>query len=108
MIKIKNYSTDNEFLEFTNGSRITFEHCQDCCEWNYADFDQIDDIAKSFEFDESNMRFEKVGESGFRFGNPHNMVFVPCYSSQNGYYSADLDIYYNNKKVVSFDDLAII
>lgn len=31
------------------------------------------------------------------------MVFVPCYSEQNGYYSSDVDIYYNDKKVLNVD-----
>ena len=46
----------------------------------------------------------KLQNFGFRFGNnPQNMVFVPCYSEQSGYYSSDVDIYYNNKKVLNVD-----
>jgi hypothetical protein len=29
------------------------------------------------------------------------MVFVPCYSEQNGYYSCDVDIYYNGDLVLN-------
>ena len=105
-MKIKFKSTDNEILEFDNGSTITFEHCQDCCEWNYADFDQIDDIALDYKFKEP-LDFEKCN-GGFRFGNKNKMVYVPCYSSQNGYYSNDIHILYNGKEVLYLDDLEII
>ena len=27
--------------------------------------------------------------------------FVPCYTEQNGYYSGDVDIYYNGKPVLN-------
>ena len=68
-----------------------------------AEFEEIDDLAKNFEFS-GNLIFEAVPGSGFRFGNnPQNMVFVPCYSEQNGYYSSDVDIYYNDKKVLNID-----
>jgi hypothetical protein len=105
-MKIKKYSTDNEILEFDNGHTITSEHIPDCCEWNYADFDQIDDVALGYEF-ETPLIFEKCA-SGFRFGNKNKMVYVPCYSSQNGYYSDDVNILYNNKKVLHITELEII
>lgn len=94
-------------LTFDNGEMITFDHCTDCCEWNYADFAQVDDVAKATEFN-SPLCFEKVDETGFRFGNPGKMFFIPCYSSQNGYYSNDLQIYYNNKLVLDLEDLEVI
>jgi len=63
----------------------------------------LDDIAKITEFDTKNMVFERVEGSGFRFGNENKMFFVPCYSEQNGYYSTEIEIYYNDKKVLEFD-----
>ena len=102
MIKIK--LIDEEKILFDNGDTITFDHCSDCCEWNYADFQQIDDIARGWKFDENKMAFEAVDGSGFRFGNlPNKMVFVPCYSDQNGYYSSDVDIYYKGKQVLNLE-----
>ena len=80
-------------ITFDNGNRIWFDHKQDCCEHNYADFKQIDDLALEQEFDED-LKFESCPNSGFRFGNEGRMVFVPCYSSQNGYYSTWINIYY--------------
>lgn len=38
-------------ITFDNGNRIYFDHEQDCCEHNYADFKQIDDLAWEWEFD---------------------------------------------------------
>lgn len=78
---------------FDNGNYIYFDHNPDCCECNYADFEQLDDIAWNYDFNE-NIMFETVNDYGFRFGDNRQMFFVPCYSSQNGYYSSDVDIYY--------------
>ena len=77
---------------------ISFDHDQDCCEDNYADFKQIDREALTTDFPED-LTFETVPGLGFRFGYPGRMFFIPCYSEQNGYYSSDLDIYYCGKKV---------
>lgn len=93
---------NSEMILFEDGSKITFDHDQDCCEDNYADFEQIDDIAKNTDFDTNNMLFESVDGSGFRFGNENKMFFVPCYSDQNGYYTDLIDIYYNDKAVLGF------
>lgn len=93
---------DDAKILFDNGDEITFDHSRDCCEWNYADFNQLDDVARSTEFN-SPIEFEAIENSGFRFGNrPSKMFFVPCYSCQNGYYSSDIDIYYNGNNVLNF------
>lgn len=86
----------DEAICFDNNTAITFHHFEDCCEWNYADFLQLDDIARDYDFEES-LRFESVEGSGFRFGDSKQMFFIPCYSEQNGYYSSDLEIYYNGQ-----------
>lgn len=53
---------------------------------------------------EKNFIFEKVDDYGFRFGNEYGLLFfIPCYSDQNGYYSSDIDIYYNNIKVLNLE-----
>lgn len=36
------------------------------------------------------------------------MFFVPCYSEQNGYYSRDVDIYFNDEKVLGLRCVEII
>lgn len=101
-MKIKEVTS--EYIEFDNGEAITFEHCQECWEDNYADFEQLDDIARATKF-KSPLQFEKVEDAGFRFGNKGKMFFVPCYSDQNGWYSSDLQIYYNRNLVVDLDCL---
>ncbi len=100
MVRIKQV-TENRIL-FTNGDTITYDHIQDCCEHNYADFEQIDDIAYQFEFEEP-IAFEPVYDAGFRFGNPYKMIFVPCYSDQNGFYSNEVDIFYNGHLVLTIN-----
>lgn len=99
-MKIKNIT--DEFIEFDNGKMITFDHDQDCCEWNYANFKQIDDIGRNNIFNEP-LIFEAVDGYGFRFGNTDAMFFIPCYSEQNGYYSDEIEIYYDGKLVLRFD-----
>lgn len=85
---------ENE-LEFDDGTKITCDHDQDCCEYNYAAFDAIDDICRATNFDTSKLVFESC-EYGFRFGNaPAKMFYVPCYSDQNGYYTDEVDVYLN-------------
>ena len=102
-MKIKKITEDK--IEFDNGSKITFDHRQNCCEYNYADFLYLKDESGVFDYDfDEILDFDKVlsSECGFRFGNRNKrMFFVPCYSEQNGYYSFDLDIYYNGKLVLT-------
>ena len=88
-------------IVFDNGNEITFDHDQECCEHNYADFLYLkeDDGIYDIEFDE-NLKFEVVPNAGIRFGSVSmNMVFVPCYSKQNGWYTSNVDIYYKRKMV---------
>lgn len=91
----------DEYIMFDNASKITFDHNDDGCEYNYADFLQVEDELLGAEFDE-NLIFEEVTDAGFRFGShPLRMVFVPCYSKQSGWYTHNVDIYYNGNKVLS-------
>ena len=99
---MKIIKVDGEAIRFDNGNSITYEHYQDCCEYNYADLEQLDDLARDTEFDEP-LEYEAVEESGFRFGNKNGkMFFIPCYSEQNGYYSDDIEIHYDGEKVLHF------
>lgn len=99
-MKIKEVT--DEHILFDDGSDIISDYEQDCCETNYADFEQLDTIARITDFD-PDLVFEK-SDYGFRFGNkPNKMFFVPCYSIQNGYYSNDLTIYYNGKEVLDVE-----
>lgn len=94
ILKITEYA-----IEFDNGKAIEFDHDQECCEINYADFEQLHSFASEVDFSEP-LVFESC-EYGFRFGNPPiKMFFVPCYSEQNSYYSNELDILYGDKEVI--------
>lgn len=99
---MKIVSVTEEHIQFDNGTEITFEHEQDCCEWNYADFKQLDSLAREYDYSEQ-LVFEVVNGSGFKFGDSRSMFFVPCYSQQNGSYSDDLDILYNGKEVLNVE-----
>lgn len=69
----------------------------------YADFEQLEDLALEYEF-ENDLIFEVVPENGFRFGSKGTpMFFIPCYSDQNGYYSSDIDIFYDGRHVFNVD-----
>lgn len=101
--KVRIFKVTGSAIIFEDGSKISYDHEQDCCEDNYADFEQLDDIARNAVFDTKHMVFEAVPKSGFRFGNPGNMFFIPCYSEQNGYYTDEISIYYNDEKVLDLE-----
>lgn len=88
---------------FDEGSAITYNHCQDCCEDNYADFRQLQDEAGVMDYDFGDLDFVYCEGAGFRFGDARRMFFVPCYSEQNGYYSTEIDIYYKGEIILSGD-----
>ena len=85
-------------IVFDNGSTIKFHHTQDCCEANYADFSVLNKNTINYDYDfNENLQFEKIDGEGFKFGSEGHWIFIPCYSEQNGYYSSDLDIYYERR-----------
>ena len=100
--RMKISTVTDQAIFFDNGNTITYNHEQDCCECNYADFSVLNEntINYDYAFNE-NLEFKKIDKSGFMFGSEGRWIFIPCYSSQNGYYSDDIDIYYNYKKVES-------
>lgn len=87
----------DERITFDNGNYITYDHEQNCCERNYADFSCLQDEAgiMSYDFPED-LDFEIIDGFGFRFGGIYRKFFIPCYSVQNGWYSSDIDIYYHS------------
>ena len=105
-MKIKGITSER--ITFDDDSCIWFDHEQDCCETNYADFNYLAEEGDilNYEFNER-LCFESVNKSGFRFGDNRRMWFCPCYSEQNGYYTDQIDIYYtkngNTEQVLSFN-----
>ena len=100
---------------FDNGYIMSDYHEQDCCENVYADFKTLktynvstktgkeikineiefeEDIEKHLEYIE-NMGFNIISKIGEKF-------FIPCYNSQNGYYSSDLEL------IIRKNDIKII
>lgn len=84
---------NEDVLTFDDGSTLTSDHEQDCCEQHYLCFKDLS--LKDFEglaFDLSSENFfERVEDYGIRLlpinGQP---VSVPGYGSNNGYYSHEL------------------
>ena len=98
--------TDCKWWNYFHGSKIGYRFYSDCEEENYAYFDQIEDLAWIYNFDED-MIFEKVDKFGFRFGDKGRMFFIPCYSFQNGWYESEIDIIYNGETVLKSVDCEI-
>ena len=74
---------------FDNGCKIFTWHNSDCCEHVYADFKQLEDTSfMSTEFNDDEVNIEGVEDSGIKV----NGYFVPCYNTQNGYYSDRLEL----------------
>lgn len=93
-------------IYFDNGNVISYNHVQDCCECNYADFSNLNsnNIDYDYEFN-PDLEFTFIDDEGFLFGSTDengytHKIFIPCYSEQNGYYTTDIDIYYNNQIVL--------
>lgn len=106
-MKIEKWNDD--YIWFTDGTTISYDHRQDCCEHNWADFSVLDVFYQGEEFDD----FEIIPVDGCGFllslklstPDPWHTKFawsqddattkkilIPCYSDQNGYYSTDLVI----------------
>ena len=80
----------NEHILFDNGAEITYYHDQDCCENVYADFEQLKTTAiMNEEFRTLKPKFIK--DTGVKLKS----YLIPCYNSQNGYYSSDLELIIN-------------
>lgn len=97
-IKIVEITEDH--IKFNDNSTIYYTYVQDCCEYNYADFMQLQDTGIEQETFTLPLIFEKVEGQGFRFGNKGKMYFVPCYSEQDGWYNDTVDIVYNGQVVI--------
>ena len=102
MKNIKIIGYDDEAISFSDGSSITFDHEQDCCEYNYADFNVLDVFYHGETFKDYHILPNEDGFILVLEKTPYEWmkIFIPCYSEQNGYYTNQLDIYINNKSRV--------
>lgn len=102
-MKIKEFKEGS--IIFDNGYKLEYYHEQDCCESVYAEFEMLKDYnvslvtgknidIKEIDFEESLTKLvEGVKEAGFNMiSKIGEKFFVPCYNSQNGYYSGDLEL----------------
>ena len=100
-MKIK--SITDERITFDDNSFITFYHCQDCCEYNYADFEYLANECGIMDYEfNPELKFEAVDGNGFSFGDANRMFFVPCYSYQNGFYSDEITILYSKNEDIDY------
>jgi len=102
---MKIQTMENSKIVFDNGYTLADHHSQDCCENVYADFDHLkvynvlphtgEKITIfDIEFDED-IDEKIVGQEGEGFclvAKDESKWFVPCYNSQNGYYSSQLGL----------------
>lgn len=89
-IKVKAKVIEGKGVEFSNGITIEDFHRRECCEKVYADWSSLNDTTfEHLEYDEIKLDF--VPDVGFRV-NGH---LVNCYNSQNGAYSAGLELIIN-------------
>lgn len=93
---------DEDKVLFSDGSYITYHHEADCCEYNYADFSVLDIFYKGQEFKDYSIEFVKYGFVLILEGLPYSesRVYIPFYSSQNGYYSTTCDLVIHGKESV--------
>lgn len=90
-------------VEFDNGLALESEHCQDCCENNYLDFEQLH-VGREFPDMDGHQFLAAISrkEDGFSIMDSFNVpAWVQARSSQNGYYSegVDLVVYFNGERI---------
>ena len=90
IVKIEKITDDA--IYFSNKGKLMHSYTQDCCEYNYADFESLNDTTIFDEYFDK-LVFEVIEGIGFRL----NGYLVNCYSIQNGYYSSWVDISYKEK-----------
>lgn len=84
-----------DFIEFSDGTKLSSEHENDCCENHFLSFSdlKLDDFEK-LEFDlSSDSFFKRIEDYGIELipieGFP---IRIPGYGYNNGYYSANLTL----------------
>ncbi|EPX9012851.1 hypothetical protein ACW51D_000321 [Campylobacter coli] len=92
IIKFRN----DEGIEFDNGNLLRDTYSPTCCEYNYAEWDQLEPSALNHDFDEESFQLVP-NDYGFRFGDKNRTFFIPCYSEQHGEYSYSITIIYEDK-----------
>lgn len=92
--------SDNSLTIVTDEGDIELSdmHVQDCCESVYADWSVAENYKDQLKGKTDQIQIRGVAEDGFiidfsgYYSNPLTKIFVPCYNSQNGYYSSGLEL----------------
>ena len=116
-MKIK--EINEEKIVFDNGYELEYYHEQDCCEHVYADFEVLKDYnvstktgktinIKDIDFKETLVGLiDGIKEQGFNMiSKIEEKFFIPCYNSQNGYYSSNLRLILNKEKGKEIMDIS--
>ena len=88
-------SVTGDYIVFDDGTILSSDHQQSCCEHHYLDFSDLTlNDFEGLEFDLTNDNFfERVEGYGIRLrplnGHP---IAIPGYGSNNGYYSSNLTL----------------
>lgn len=91
------------YLEDENGVdyRLYSQHYTSCCEVHYLAFDSLElsefeGLLFDFDTDDLSNSIERVEGSGIRL-KPNNghPIFIPGYSSNNGFYSDDITLIFS-------------
>lgn len=93
-------------IGFTDGSYIDYDHEQDCCEHNYADFEALKDDVLFMQKEFEKLTIERA-DDGFSIYLDGERFFCPCYSYQNGYYSSSVDVFYKNSENEVIQELVV-
>lgn len=100
---------DDDVITFDNGKTLQAFHDQDCCEQVYADFENMQVIgerennyvdARDLDFFENILdSVVPIEDLGFYLVTKQGVcILVSCYDIQNGYYSSNLSLIYDNKE----------
>lgn len=106
----KSYDESGQYIKFDNGEKLEAYHEQDCCEWVYADFENMQVMgvqSKNFVYADELDFFENVLDSvvpiedlGFYLVTKQGIcILVSCYNEQSGYYSSDLTLRYKEEEL---------
>jgi|SaaInlV_130m_DNA_2_1039683.scaffolds.fasta_scaffold09341_9 hypothetical protein len=112
--KIKDLVIKDEevIIEFEDGGVLLESyHNQDCCENVYADFSIMKYYKERLVDKElKDLTIKSVKDMGFLLcfncGYDNEKVFIPCYNSQNGYYSSDLELHITEGEVTTKIDIS--
>lgn len=94
-MKVKIVEIADAGILFDNGWFLYHDHTPDCCEYNYADWKQLEHTGiENEKFDlKDDALVSVVDDHGIKIRAISGYAyFVPCYSDQSGYYSDEVEI----------------